>query len=202
MKRCHAAPGALSAAYVRARRSYMWHAQKLRFDGAGEYKWTAGARLRVPLRRAKWYADPSLTEIAADFAATAPFTFHETETNNRKFQQYRKRSHTHTTSPGSTIQLVDFSLSLLNTNIYVSPREAINVGAMLQLLSVLQCVWKGLERRLWFLQRCFMFVWMSPLCSSLPTSTLSKSLHYCMRNALEMKSLFTFWKKKKRSNQA
>lgn len=110
--------------------------------------------------------------------------------------------HTHTTSPGSTIQLVDFSLSLLNTNIYVSPREAINVGAMLQLLSVLQCVWKGLERRLWFLQRCFMFVWMSPLCSSLPTSTLSKSLHYCMRNALEMKSLFTFWKKKKRSNQA
>lgn len=47
----------------------------------------------------------------------------------------------HTASPGSTIQLVDFSLSLLNTNINVPPpKRELMLGAMLQLLSVLQCV--------------------------------------------------------------
>lgn len=45
----------------------------------------------------------------------------------------------HTASPGSTIQLVDLDF---NTNIYVPPptKRELMLGAMLQLLSVLQCV--------------------------------------------------------------
>ena len=69
----------------------------------------------------------------------------------------------HTASPGSTIQLVDFSLLLLNTNIYVPPPLRGNEcgGDAATPLRAAVCVERFLRRRLWFSQRCFMFVWMS-----------------------------------------
>lgn len=105
----------------------------------------------------------------------------------------------HTASPGSTIQLVDLDF---NTNIYVPPptKRELMLGAMLQLLSVLQCVCGNVFRGGvcgFHRDASCLFGW-ALATSPPPPPALSKSLYYCMRNSLEMKSLFTFSKKAKK----
>lgn len=106
----------------------------------------------------------------------------------------------HTASPGSTIQLVDLDF---NTNIYVPPptKRELMWG---RCCNFSPCCSVCVE--MFFEEASVVFTEMlhvcldepSPLPLLPPPPALSKSLYYCMRNSLEMKSLFTFSKKAKK----